>query len=124
MTEAKELTAPQIEALREKLEALARDLRFQLDASADAAKPVLLDQSAVGRLSRMDSMQSQAMALAARQAASIRLDQCKAALEAIEQGSYGSCRRCEEPIGEKRLGAKPEAPFCLECQRGADRRQP
>ena len=99
-----------------------RDLVSQLDSSASAAKPVKLDQTAVGRLSRMDSMQSQAMATAARQAMAIRLNQCKAALQAVERGEYGFCRRCEEPVGPKRLSAKPEAPFCLNCQRNADRR--
>ena len=40
----------------------------------------------------------------------------------IGRGGYGFCRKCEEPIASKRLRARPEAPFCLECQRGADRR--
>ena len=122
MKEAAELTTSQIEALRASLERLKRDLNSQLDANAGAAKPVKLDQTAVGRLSRMDSMQSQAMANAARQAMTTRLNQCSAALQAVEQGEYGFCRMCEEPIGVKRLSAKPEAPFCVKCQRGADRR--
>ena len=122
MEEAAELTSSQIEALRAALEELERDLGYQLNATAGAAKPVKLDQTAVGRLSRMDSMQSQAMANAAREATKTRLHQCNAALQAVERGEYGFCRLCEEPIGVKRLSAKPEAPFCLQCQRGADRR--
>jgi DnaK suppressor protein len=122
MEEGRELSTSQIQVLRAELEELERDLRLQLDSGADAAKPVKLDQTAVGRLSRMDSMQSQAMVNAARDAMKIRLDQCRAALQAVQQGEYGFCRRCEEPIGVKRLTAKPEAPFCLQCQRGADRR--
>ena len=122
MEETAELTPTQIEALRVKLEEQKRDLSSQLSATAGAAKPVKLDQTAVGRLSRMDSMQSQAIVNASREAMKTRLNQCDAALQAVERGNYGFCRLCEEPIGVKRLSAKPEAPFCLQCQRGADRR--
>lgn len=122
MTESDELTESAIETKRVELEQLKLELAAQLSANTDAAKPVKLDQTSVGRLSRMDSMQSQAMAQAVREGLMIRLSQCENALQAIERGEYGFCRSCEEPIGAKRLGAKPEAPFCLECQRGADRR--
>jgi len=122
VTGEKELTASEVATKRVELEKLKLDLAAALRANADAAKPVVLDQTTVGRLSRIDSMQSQAMAQAARQGLVIRLSLCDNALEAIERGEYGFCRTCEGPIGAKRLGAKPEAAFCLQCQRGADRR--
>jgi len=115
-----ELTHEQTEALREQLVRLAAELEDNLRANASAADPVVLDQSSVGRLSRMDAMQQQAMAKATRQKAQLRLTQCKVALSAFGRDEYGLCRKCEEPIGYPRLSAKPEAPFCLECQRGAD----
>jgi DnaK suppressor protein len=117
-----ELTSAQVETLREQLEKLKLDLDAQLLSSADAAKPVKLDQSAVGRLSRMDAMQGQAMAQATRRGMELRLAQCNSALQAALHGEYGFCRRCEEPIGFKRLSARPEAPFCLECQSATERR--
>jgi DnaK suppressor protein len=122
MRESEELTESAIATKRVELEELKLELAAALKANADAAKPVELDQTAVGRVSRVDSMQSQAMAQATRQSLVIRLSLCDNALEAIERGEYGFCRTCEEPIGAKRLGAKPEAAFCLQCQRGADRR--
>jgi DnaK suppressor protein len=121
MEEAEDLTAGQVEDQRLALEQLKLDLKAQLDASASAAKPVELDQTAVGRISRVDSMQRQAMVQATRQTMQIQLQQCDAALQTIEQGEYGVCRKCEEPIGIKRLKVKPEAPFCVGCQQGADR---
>lgn len=48
------------------------------------------------------------------------LRQVKAALGRVEKGSYGICLRCEEAIGQKRLAALPWAPFCVECQQGAE----
>ena len=117
-----DLTHAQVDDLRAQLEELKLDLTARLAAGADAARPVQLDQPALGRLSRMDAMQSQAMAQATRRAMEIRLRQCNHSLLSIERGEYGSCRRCEEPIGIARLSAKPEAPFCLECQHCFDRR--
>jgi DnaK suppressor protein len=115
-----ELTDQEAEILRKQLVELVAELEDKLRASADTAAPVVLDQSSVGRLSRMDAMQQQAMAKATRQKAQLRLTQCKAALSAFDRDEYGFCRKCEEPIGYARLSAKPEAPFCLSCQRGAD----
>jgi DnaK suppressor protein len=115
-----ELTDQEAEILRKQLVELVAELEDKLSASADTTAPVVLDQSSVGRLSRMDAMQQQAMAKATRQRAQLRLTQCKAALSAFDRDEYGFCRKCEEPIGYARLSAKPEAPFCLSCQRGAD----
>ena len=115
-----ELSETQTETLRTQLVTLVAELESALSASAASAAPVVLDQSSVGRLSRMDAMQQQAMAKATRQKAQLRLTQCKAALSAFDRDEYGLCRKCEEPIGYRRLCAKPEAPFCVECQRGVD----
>ena len=115
-----EISETEAETLRKELVALVAELENTVRASAASAAPVVLDQSSVGRLSRMDAMQQQAIAKATRQKAQLRLTQCKAALSAFDRDEYGLCRKCEEPIGYRRLSAKPEAPFCLECQRGAD----
>ncbi len=44
----------------------------------------------------------------------------KAALQRIEDGSYGTCMRCEEEISPKRLEAVPWAGYCIRCQEIAD----
>ena len=118
----RELTRSQIEALGKKIEQRKIELVEQLSRGADAAKPVKLDQSAVGRVSRMDAMQGQAMAKATRHGMERQLAQCNAALSALSRGEYGMCRQCEEPIGWDRLNAKPESPFCLSCQSATERR--
>ena len=113
-----ELSEEQGDELRVRLVELVEELERALRTSASSAKPVVLDQSSVGRLSRMDAMQQQAMAKATREKAELRLGQCKRALSAFDRDEYGLCRKCEEPIGYRRLAAKPEASFCVECQRG------
>ena len=38
-----------------------------------------------------------------------------AALDRLAQGTYGECAKCGEPIGEARLAALPDTPFCKNC---------
>lgn len=91
------------------------ELVQMLGDSAEARKPVELDQSRFGRLSRMDALQSQAMAT---ETARLRKDELKridAALERIDGGEYGYCVSCGEKIGEKRLELDPSAASCIDC---------
>jgi len=49
------------------------------------------------------------------------LAQVERALRRVEDGSYGTCERCGEPIGIERLRARPWATLCIDDQRAADR---
>lgn len=113
---AAELTAEQAEAMALALRNLVAELEEQLERSRVNSEPVELDQSSVGRLSRMDAMQQQAMAQATREKTRLRLQQCRAALRLVETGEYGLCRSCEEPIGWERLRIAPENLLCIECR--------
>ena len=115
---AEELTEAQRSALIDRMRALKLDLEAQLASVDTAAKPVELDQASVGRLSRMDALQQQAMARAGQRSLHGRLSRCVSALAAVDRGEYGLCRACDEPIGYRRLAAYPEAPLCIECQGG------
>ena len=115
------LTADQIETLRQDLLTLQKELEKLLDTSEESVQTVDLEQP-IGRLSRMDAMQQQKMAQANRQAHQLRAKQIVAALAAIQGDEYGYCKLCEEPIGLKRLKAKPEAPFCVNCQSRNEKR--
>jgi len=100
-----------------------RDELQRLEATAnEAAKTVELDQARVGRLSRMDALQGQAMAqetLRRQQLEQVRID---AALRRLDDGSYGECLECGELIADGRLGANPTATHCLACAEAAERR--
>ena len=110
-----DLTAAQSQELRADLLRLQSELEQLLNDSQESSKTVELDQP-IGRLSRMDALQQQAMAKANRAGTERRLKLIESALLAFKQQRYGECRRCEEPIGFPRLKARPESPFCLECQ--------
>ncbi len=49
------------------------------------------------------------------------LRQVRAALERLEDGSYGICQRCDQPIPARRLEALPWAAYCVKCQEIIDR---
>ncbi len=114
-TALKELEDEEAQELGANLDALREELRSFIDASAEGSRPIALDEP-IGRLSRMDAMQQQGMAKAHRRAAEQRLQRVEAALRRIEAGEYGSCLRCEEPVGIKRLKVQPEAVLCIACQ--------
>ncbi len=103
------------EPARARLEAELAELHAASAATGDERRPVALDQAAVGRLSRMDAMQLQAMAHAADRHRQQRMRRLEAALERIAEGDYGRCVRCGEPIGSGRLEADPAVPTCIRC---------
>jgi len=76
---------------------------------------VELDQQSVGRLSRMDALQRQAMAEASERARSVELQKIDAALQRIAEGEYGYCLECGEEIAPKRLEVDPAASHCIRC---------
>jgi DnaK suppressor protein len=45
----------------------------------------------------------------------------RAALQRLEEGTFGTCLHCEEEISPKRLAAVPWTPYCIQCQEQADR---
>ena len=81
----------------------------------EAAQTVELDQTTVGRVSRMDALQGQAMAKDAQQRRIIQLQRIEAGLQRLEKGTFGLCLRCEEEIALKRLEFDPTTPLCIDC---------
>ena len=103
------------ETARERLQALKCELQALSALSEDDRAAVALDQQAVGRLSRMDAMQQQAMAQAGERARARDLQRIDAALRRIAEGEYGFCAECGEAIAEKRLAVDPMASLCIAC---------
>ena len=102
-------------SIRRKLKTMRQELEAVADAGDDPAAVVQLDQTRVGRLSRMDALQAQAMAKASGERRAVQLREIDAALRRIDDGSYGDCERCEEAINPRRLDADPTARLCIVC---------
>jgi DnaK suppressor protein len=102
--------------LRRKIE-----LQQLSEASKENRNPVELDQTSVGRLSRMDALQVQAMALAQQRHREAEMAAIDGALQRIERGGYGICVKCGEEIAQARLSISPTVTTCIDCARSVSR---
>ncbi len=102
-------------AVKARLLAHRDELQADAAMSRDQRQPVELDQTRMGRLSRMDALQGQAMALETERRRGVELKRIEAALARIEDGSYGDCLACGEEIAPKRLASVPTVPLCIAC---------
>ena len=105
---------------RKRLEAIQSELISNDEKGRESTGTVSLDQSRVGRLSRMDAMQGQAIAAEAQRRRRIRMESVKEALDRIDAGSYGICVSCEEDIDPRRLEFDPAAALCITCARAEE----
>lgn len=111
----KHLTPEQVDKLRGELERQLGRLQKSMKVTDEALRTVELDQTAVGRLSRMDSLQNQSLSKGLRDREVVRLSQIRAALLRLEQGTFGTCVECGGAIPFERLFVFPEAPECADC---------
>jgi len=100
---------------RARLETRKMELEDLRQISSDSRNPVALDQSSVGRVSRIDAMQAQQMALATERNREREISQISAALARLDDGEFGYCISCGEPIAAKRLELNPAVPTCINC---------
>jgi DnaK suppressor protein len=101
----------------QRLAARKKELEDLSDLSSEARDPVTLDQQSVGRLSRMDAMQQQAMSQATEQKRKFDLVRIEATERRLRDGDYGYCEECGEEIPDGRLAIDPMAEFCVNCAR-------
>ena len=99
---------------------VARDELADLGSASRASRQtVALDQQSVGRLSRMDAMQVQAMALATEERRQTQTRRIDAALKRIDEGVFGYCVACGDLIAIPRLANDPTVPNCDACAQAA-----
>ena len=102
---------------QDRVDETLNDVQRALDmAAANDTGTVILDQSSVGRLSRMDALQQQAMAAGRKETLLREKRRLEAARVRLGEGTFGVCCRCNEPIPRDRLEADMGAPFCADCQ--------
>jgi DnaK suppressor protein len=100
---------------RQRLSVRLAELDEEDRISAEGRAPVTLQQDSVGRLSRMDALQVQAMALAAERRRAAERQRIGAALGRLDEGEWGWCLRCGEEIAEARLEHDPSVTLCVKC---------
>lgn len=108
------MTPERLSLFRDRLLALEKEIQATLEASKEASGVVELT-TAIGRLSRMDAMQNQQMALELRRRQEQQLQRIANALKRMDQNRYGLCGRCKQPIAEERLEVSPDVVMCVKC---------
>ena len=94
---------------------LRQSLLKAQETGDEAEQTVELDQTRVGRLSRMDALQAQAMSKETGRRRRQKLLQIDAALRRIEEDDYGYCQECGEDIAPARLEVDPAVLLCISC---------
>jgi DnaK suppressor protein len=109
------LSGSQLVELRAELDRQLKKLQRSMRTTNRVMKPVQLDQSSVGRLSRIDNLQTQGLTAGLQAREQAKLGQILEALNRIEVGTYGTCVICGQPVAFERLMIFPEAPNCAAC---------
>lgn len=112
------LSPAQVEEIRTELRRALTRLERSMKISGESARPVVLEQDTVGRLSRIDAIQNQGLAQNLHERERAQLTHILDALRRIEEGSYGVCGACGGGIRFERLLIFPETRNCAECAKG------
>ena len=99
------------EDARQKLKSRLQELDHRLidiEHDLDEARPADFEEAAVDRES--DEMLEELGAIGLMEVRMI-----EAALKRIDNGTYGQCLGCGDPISEERLTAVPHTPLCRTC---------
>ena len=108
----------QLDLFRTRISEDLRGLETEDTLGTEAQKTVTLDQQSVGRLSRMDALQQQAMAKATQTRRNQMRQRLQAALQRIDGGEFGYCQDCGDDIPFARLDLDPTVARCVSCIRG------
>lgn len=109
------LSDEQLAALRSEVERALSRLERSMKTTRRSARPVKLDQTSVGRLSRVDAIQNQSLTQGLQERELRKAAMLTGALERLEAGSYGVCTGCGEGIQFERLSLFPETLTCSRC---------
>ena len=96
------------------IEERMRTLDAEIAGTAQSTEAISPD-NAIGRLSRLDAMQAQQMALAGKRRLEEERTRLTEALARVELGTYGRCLRCGNDIALERLEYQPDALICVPC---------
>jgi DnaK suppressor protein len=123
VSEQEDARAGTLTALRLTLRARCAELTASIAEGRRSDRPVSPDK-AIGRLTRQDAMQQQQMSAELIRRHEQDLIRVQKALHAIDDGTYGLCQRCGDPIAAARLNAVPHASHCVRCaEQPSDRRR-
>ncbi len=108
------LSLDERQALKALLESKIVELKEDIVSLREAVKPIAPD-SAIGRLSRMDAINSKSVNEELLRSSERRLQLLERALQRADSPQFGLCTRCGKPIPLGRLEVMPESTRCAGC---------
>lgn len=102
-------------AVRTWLETELAALDHLAEGAAERTAVVEVDQTTIGRVTRIDAIQQQEMAKAVERRRAVQRLRFESALQRLDDGDFGYCVTCDEPVAEKRLSLDPSVPTCIAC---------
>lgn len=112
------MEASEISRFQDLISQKMAELREEILEATDGTRTVELDQQSVGRLSRMDAMQHQAMAIALENRRKVEILRLETAQKRMTEGEFGYCEECGDEIPDKRLEIDPATTRCIKCASG------
>jgi DnaK suppressor protein len=100
--------------IKERIQAAIAVAEKDITALEELTRPISPD-NAIGRLSRMEAINSKSINEATLVAARSKLAKLKYALAGIDKEDFGICMECGEPIPVARIMIVPESTFCVQC---------
>lgn len=116
------LTKAQFEQFRELLHEKRNRLIEQARKTLDN-EMVLAPEDRFDEVDQASSEYMQAFSFRLRGRERFLMDKIELALKKIDEGTFGECEECEEPISLKRLQARPEAPLCIQCKEAQEKEE-
>ncbi len=110
------MTPENKEQLRQKLIAEVAATKNDIKRLEELTQPVAPD-NAIGRLSRMEALNSKSVNEAALESALAKLPRLENTLAKIDHPEFGLCKKCKSPIPFERLMFMPESNLCMNCVR-------
>ncbi|MDP6892919.1 MAG: TraR/DksA C4-type zinc finger protein [Verrucomicrobiota bacterium] len=108
------MDSERLDFFRKRLETLRLEIEGNMSTNKDDTGVVELDSS-IGRLSRMDALQNQQIALELKRRQENQLLRIKNAIKRMDKGQYGFCGKCKKSIEEDRLEIFPDTFTCINC---------
>jgi DnaK suppressor protein len=103
--------------LRVQITAEISEVNSEIESLKELTKPIPPD-NAIGRLTRMEAIQSKSINEAVLRKAKLRLMRLENAQGRVDDADYGICTECDEPIPVGRLKLMPESVRCVQCAQG------
>jgi len=108
------MDASQKKTLIGHIQKMIADLKEDVDAYRALTQPIAPDDS-IGRLTRMEAINSKSINEAALRRARNKLSRLEQTLRKVDDPDFGLCRACEASIPFPRLMAMPESDLCVAC---------